>query len=137
MHQSSAPDVIRSLLWANLIAGFVLYVTYYHELEGALAIIRNVTPPLILIFGMMLAFSKDRSIIRRKRSLNEEYEVITITYWDALVIDVITFLTPAVILATATIFSPNGITFLDLFQAAISLVALAFVRNYIFRKVGR
>lgn len=137
MRVDTAPDIIRSLLWANLIAGFVLYISYYHELEGALEIIRNVTPPLILIFGMILAYSKDRSIIRRKRVQNEEYEVITLTYWDALVIDVITFLTPAAILVGAAVFSLRGIDFVDLFQAAISLASLAFVRNYIFNKIGR
>ena len=34
-------DVIRGLLWANLIAGFILYVTYYRQLEGALALLRT------------------------------------------------------------------------------------------------
>lgn len=130
-------DIIRGLLWANLIAGFILYVTYYRELEGALKLIRDVAPPLMFIAGAILIASHDRGIIRRRRIQGEEREYLVVTYWDALVCDVIAFLTAAAVLALPGLLALNGLTLVDLLQAGVAFAAVAFIRNYFFNKIGR
>ena len=130
-------DVIRGLLWANLIAGFILYVTYYRQLEGALALLRDIAPPLMFIAGAILIASHDHSVIRRRRIHGEEQEHIFITYWDALVCDVLAFLAAAAVLALPGLLSANGVTVVDLLQAGVVFAAITFIRNYFFDKIGR
>lgn len=124
-------------MWLNLLAGFVLYVTYYRQLQGALTIIRNITPPLIFILGMILAYSHDRSVIRRRRSRGEETEVIVVTYWDAMISDVLSFLTAIAILIAPVLLSERGVDLIDVLQAGLAFTALAYLRNFYFRKIGR
>lgn len=135
--RGNAYDVIRGLLWVNLLAGFILYVTYYRHLAGALTLIRNVTPSIIFICGSILIFSHDKSIIRRRRIRNEEYESVTLTYWDALINDVLAFLTAAAILALPGLLEAHGLDFIDLLQAALAFLAIIYIRNYYFSKIGR
>lgn len=137
MQTSSVPGIIRGLLWINLAAGFILYVTYYHQLQGALIILRNSIPPLIFTCGMILAYSHDRSIIRRRRNYGEEREVIVVTYWDALLSDVLAFLTAIAIVLLPVLLNERGLDVVDLLQAALALGAMTYLRNYYWGKAGR
>ncbi|TSC76956.1 MAG: hypothetical protein G01um101431_139 [Parcubacteria group bacterium Gr01-1014_31] len=137
MPDQKPADIIRGLLWINLIAGFILYITYYHQLEGALEIIRNITPPLIFLAGMILAFSRDRSIIRRHRVQGEETETIVISYRDAMLHDAISFLTAMAIVVVPTLASKDGISLIDIIQAALAFLALSYLRTFYFGKVYR
>ncbi|MDD5109647.1 MAG: hypothetical protein PHI63_00340 [Patescibacteria group bacterium] len=135
--RGNASDAIRGLMWANLLAGFILYVTYYRHLEGALAFIRNAAPSIIFICGAILIFSHDKSTIRRRQIHDEDRETITLTYWDALVNDVLAFLTAAAILAFPGLLEAHGLDFIDLLQAILAFVAIIYIRNYYFNKIGR
>ena len=137
MPNQGPADIIRGLLWINLIAGFILYITYYHQLGGALEIIRNITPPLIFLAGMILAFSRDRSVIRRHRVQGEETETIVISYRDAMLHDAISFLTAMAIVVVPTLASKDGINLIDIIQAALAFMALSYLRTFYFGKVYR
>lgn len=137
MREGNVSNIIRGLLWINLAAGFILYVTFYQQLQGALIILRNSIPPLIFTCGMILAYSHDRSVIRRRRNYGEEREVIVVTYWDALLSDVLAFLTAIAILLLPVLLQERGLDVVDLLQAALTLGAMTYLRNYYWGKAGR
>lgn len=137
MREGNVSNIIRSLLWVNLAAAFILYVTFYRQLQGALVILRNSIPPIIFTCGMILAYSHDRSIIRRRRNYGEEREVIVVTYWDALLSDVLAFLTAIAILLLPVLLNERGLDVVDLLQAALALGAMTYLRNYYWGKAGR
>ena len=137
MRNDNVAQIIRGLMWVNLLAGFILYVTYYRQLQGALTIIRNITPPLIFVSGMILAYSHDRSVIHRRRTLGEETDVIVVTYWDAMVSDVLAFLTAIAILIAPVLLSERGVDLIDVLQAGLAFAALAYLRSFYFGKIGR
>ncbi len=134
MRERPATEIIRGLLWVNLAAGFILYVSLYRHLSGVLTLIRNLTPPLLLIGGFALVWSRDRSIIRRRRYQGEETEVIVVTNRDALLHDTIAFLTALLIIVMPIVLSGDGVDFIDLLQAGLALLAISFLRHYYFSK---
>ncbi len=137
MREGNVSTIIRGLLWVNLTAGFILYVTFYRQLSGALTIVRNLTVPLIFTCGLALAYSRDRSIIRRRFTHGEETEVIVVTYWDALLSDVAAFLTAIATLLLPVLLDERGLNLVDLLQAGLVLGAMTYLRNYYWGKAGR
>ncbi|MDO8559569.1 MAG: hypothetical protein Q7S23_00835 [bacterium] len=137
MPNQSPGDVIRGLLWINLVAGFILYITYYRQLEGAFEIIRNITPPLIFLAGMILAFSRDRSVIRRRRTQGEETETIVISYRDAMLHDAVSFLTAMAIVVVPQLATNGGLNLIDIIQAGLAFLALSYLRTFYFGKIYR
>ena len=86
---------------------------------------------------MILAFSRDRSVIRRHRVQGEETETIVISYRDAMLHDAISFLTAMAIVVVPTLASKDGINLIDIIQAALAFMALSYLRTFYFGKVYR
>lgn len=129
--------MIRGFFWYLLVVSFILYVTYYDSLQGVLGLVKDISLPLIFVFGSILVVDKYQTIIRQKRIKGEVDEVIYITYMDAMKNDLLAFATAAAILMIALFLSENGIGVVDILQAAIAFSAIYYVRVYYFNKIGK
>lgn len=129
--------IIRAFLWYLMTMSFIIYIIYYNSLKGVLGFIKDISLPLILVFGCILVIDKYDHIVKQRKLKGEAEEVIYITYMDAMKNDLLAFFTAALILATAYFFSPGGTNVVDIIQSVIAFSAIYYIRVYYFNKIGK
>ncbi len=123
-------------LWMGTVGvGFLIYWINARQLEGVWALIRDAAPSILFVAGAILIADRDRRTTRRRRRVGEDSDVVVLTGRDAMVNDVLAYLTGALILAVPL--ALGRVDGLDIIQAVIAVGALSWIRWYYFQKSNR
>lgn len=116
-----------TVIWVIVIITMFFYVKNYHQLKTIGEIIVSMTPAIAFFTITVLVYARDRERIYQAKR-NEEFYVIAKLNWrQAMIHDVLIYLTPAVIISIPIFFGefPSISTFA---QAIIAFVALSYLK---------
>jgi hypothetical protein len=120
-------ETTAAVTWLITITVFILYINYYHQLRSVGEAILAMAPAIIFFTGAVLIYNRDRGKIRRAREKQEYSRSTELDWGQALKHDLLTYLTPVLILALPLFFGqlPNLIT---VFQACAAFLALSYLK---------
>ena len=115
------------VIWIIVVVTMFFYVRNYHQLKTIGEIIISMTPAIAFFTITILVYARDKERIYQAKR-NEEFFIMTKLNWrQAMIHDVLIYLTPAVIIFTPTFFGefPSISTFA---QAIIAFGALSYLK---------
>lgn len=115
-------------VWLIVTAVLVIYLRYWQNLKSTYEIVIAVAPSMIFFAGGILMFSRDRKKIKRAREKEELTRTVELEWGQALRHDILTYLTPVLILVLPFLFDqlPNLTTVLQACTAFLVLTYLKF-----------
>lgn len=127
--------ILHGVWMGALAVGFLVYWVNARQLEGVWALVRDAAPAILFVAGAILIADRDRRTTHRRRRVGEDGDVVVLTGRDAMVNDVLAYLTGALILAVPL--ALGRVDGLDIIQAIIAVGALSWIRWYYFQKSAR
>lgn len=91
-------------VWLIVTAVLVIYLRYWQNLKSTYEIVIAVAPSMIFFAGGILMFSRDRKKIKRAREKEELTRTVELEWGQALRHDILTYLTPVLILVLPFLF---------------------------------
>jgi len=119
--------VTSTVIWIIVVVTAFFYIQNYHQLKTIGEIIISMTPAIAFFSITILVYARDKERIYQAKR-NEEFHVMKELNWrQAMIHDVLIYLTPAVIIFIPTFFGEfAGIS--TFVQAIIAFGALSFLK---------
>lgn len=116
---------------AILIISFFLYYKFYDELKQISKMIIDAAPSLIFVIGLVLIYSRDQLLLKRRLIKNEAEKSFVITKYDIYFIIFLMFGVFAGIILTPLIYNLSFDS-IDLLQGAVGFLSIYFIKKRYF-----
>lgn len=114
-----------------IIVAFLIYYKFFNELKNFSRMIIDAAPALIFVLGMVLIYTRDRFVLKKRLMKNEVEKTFVIATSDIYFIYFLMILAPAGILFVS-IYNYLEFDFIDIIQALVGLLAIYFIKKRYF-----
>lgn len=116
-----------TMIWLIVVVTTFFYIKYYHDLKTIGEIIVSMTPAIAFFTGAILIYTRDKGRVQQAKKNGEFHQTMQLNWQQALIHDVLIYITPAVIIFIPIFFGdiPGIPTFI---QAIVVFSVLSFLK---------
>lgn len=93
-----------TIIWLLVVATMFFYIKNYHELKTIGEIIVSMTPAIAFFTITILIYARDKEKIYQAKRNEEFYIMMKLNWRQAMIHDILIYLTPAIIIFTPAFF---------------------------------